>query len=369
MHAGKVLRVLVITFRRSLAHKLEKDLEAAGAYVSYLNINRMETSGTYREDKLIVQLDSLPHVFPQPYDVIIIDEVLSTVLHTRSDRIADHTAVIDSLEFFMQHAKQVLLLDAAADDMPSYNFVCNLERIMSAGMHGDACDAVSAHWIHNKYVRPNNRTATLHICTSAKLAGWFSGEAMKRIADLVTGQPRKRVFAPCSTATQATAIGEMLLSLNKHGAGIRFKVITGSSNESDKADVNKNMEAELSALDVFVCSPAITAGPSFEVKHFDHMVQYAENAGRNGCTVDSVLQQGARVRRLGEDVELPQDPDAPTPEFVPGSNACIDIFVLDRADQRYNAGPLDEAKLDAYMQVEWLSLASDSTRKKRNEKE
>ena len=30
---GRPLRVLVITFRRSLADKLEKDLEAAGAYV------------------------------------------------------------------------------------------------------------------------------------------------------------------------------------------------------------------------------------------------------------------------------------------------------------------------------------------------
>ena len=346
---GRPLRVLVVTHRRSLADKLCKDLEAAGAYVNYLHVNRMRTGGTYKADKLIVQLDSMPSVYPEPYDIVIIDEVLSTVLHTRSDYIGDHTAVISSLEFFMQHAKQVILLDAAADDMPAYNFVCNLERIMSAG--APEAPPVSAYWIHNKYVRPNNRLATLHICTAPDAAA-FQAEALRRVQDLVMEQPRKRVFAPCSTASHAKAIGAMLNLLNKEkDAGIRFKVITGSSTDAEKSEVNRNIEAELMALDVFVCSPAITAGPSFEAKRFDHMVQYAENAGGDGCTVDSVLQQGARVRCLGEDVELPDDPDAPVPEFTPGSNACIDIFVLDRADQRRQAGPLEDALLDSFMQV------------------
>ena len=346
---GRPLRVLVITFRRSLADKLEKDLEAAGAYVNYLRVNRMTTGGTYKADKMIVQVDSLPSVYPTPYDIVIIDEASSLVLHTRSDCIGDHTAVIASLEYFMRNAKQVVLLDAAADDMPCYNFVNNLERIMSA----DAGRPVSAYWIHNKYVRPNNRLAKLHICTMSSKVEYFRGMAMTRIEELVMAQPRKRVFAPCSTASFAKAIGEMLKGLNEthKGADIKYKVITASSTDSEKGEVNRNIEAELSQLDVFVCSPAITAGPSFEAKHFDHMVQYAENAGRNGCTVDSVMQQGARVRQLGDDIVFPDDASAPLPAFTLGSNACIDIYVLDRPEMRRKAGPLEEALLDSYMQV------------------
>ena len=346
------LRVLVITFRRSLADKLEKDLVAAGTYVNYRSVDRTKTYGFYREEKLIVQVDSLPHVYPnERYDIVIVDEILSTILHTRSECISNHTAVITNIQFFMQQAKQVLLLDAAADDMPAYNFVCNIERIMSAGVK-----PVSAYWIHNQYVRPNNRLATIHICNSANprsLAN-FHGKVLNRIRQLVTEQPRKRIFAPCSTAAHAKAIGQLLIDMNEKETlfkPIRFKVITGSSNESEKTKVNRNIEDELLQLDVFICSPAITAGPSFEARHFDHMVQYAENAGRNGCTVDSVMQQGARVRRLGDDIEFPDDPSAPLPAFTPGSNACIDIYVVDRPDQRKKAGPIDEAQLDSYMQV------------------
>ena len=60
-----------------------------------------------------------------------------------------------------------------------------------------------------------------------------------------------------------------------------------------------NINAALLQYDVFVCSPTITAGPSFEHVHFHHVVQYAANAGRYGCTVDAAIQQLRRVRQVG----------------------------------------------------------------------
>lgn len=55
---GKEVRVLVITFRRSLADKLEEDLKDAGHYINYLSLNdeRRKTGGMYKKPKLVVQV-------------------------------------------------------------------------------------------------------------------------------------------------------------------------------------------------------------------------------------------------------------------------------------------------------------------------
>ena len=50
-------------------------------------------------------------------------------------------------------------MDANADDMPSYDFVLALERIMD----------VEASWIHNSFKRPTNRIVTTHVCTSSDI--------------------------------------------------------------------------------------------------------------------------------------------------------------------------------------------------------
>ena len=60
-----------------------------------------------------------------------------------------------------------------------------------------------------------------------------------------------------------------------------------------------NINAALVQYDVFICSPTITAGPSFEREHFDHVVHYASNAGHHGCIVADAIQQLKRVRQVG----------------------------------------------------------------------
>ncbi|GAX86415.1 hypothetical protein CEUSTIGMA_g13825.t1 [Chlamydomonas eustigma] len=135
------------------------------------------------------------------------------------------------------------------------------------------------------------------------------------------------------TATHANEIEQWLLQLQETTIpGLRFKVLTAETQESSKRQISENFGEILGTLDVFVCSPSITAGPSFELKHFDHMVQFAVNNGTSGCTVDALLQQSARVRILGSD-------DSP--------NDCIDVYV---SDPPHPPKPLDSEELDLYLQ-------------------
>ncbi|GAX85861.1 hypothetical protein CEUSTIGMA_g13277.t1 [Chlamydomonas eustigma] len=322
-------RMLVITFRRSLAFALHCVLnsDAKSRSLGFRNYMDLDYDCGFLEetDRLIVQLDSLPRVVGE-YDIVVIDELLSVVLHTRSHLMTDHTYVLMKLQYFVKRSRQVIMLDANADEFPSYNFVNALERLIGQ----------PAYWIHNAYVRPSNRVAHVHVCRAELGSSEFDAfkiSALDRVETLV--RSGKRVYCPCSTATHANEIEQWLLQLQETTIpGLRFKVLTAETRESSKRQISENFGEILATLDVFVCSPSITAGPSFELKHFDHMVQFAVNNGTSGCTVDALLQQSARVRILGSDDSS-------------GRNDCIDVYV---SDPPHPPRPLDSEELDLYLQ-------------------
>ncbi|GAX86413.1 hypothetical protein CEUSTIGMA_g13823.t1, partial [Chlamydomonas eustigma] len=166
--------------------------------------------------RLIVQLDSLPLVWGE-FDIVVIDEVLSVILHTHSNLILNHTNVIRKLQYLIKSSRQVVMMDANADEFASYNFVQTLERLVGH----------PAYWIHNRFVRPCNRLARVHICNAdlnSSVAQSFKVSALNQIKTLV--ESGKRVYAPCSTASHASELREWLLSLQESMPGIRFKVLT-----------------------------------------------------------------------------------------------------------------------------------------------
>ncbi|GAX86005.1 hypothetical protein CEUSTIGMA_g13421.t1 [Chlamydomonas eustigma] len=351
-------RILVLTFRRSLAFALHGVFNACTelAFQSYMDVDR--ENGMYLDvPRLIVQLDSLPLVWGE-FDIVVIDEVLSVILHTRSNLISNHTNVIRKLQYLIKSSRQVVMMDANADEFASYNFVQTLERLVGH----------PAYWIHNvsfpahtwfiylqfylsfspqRFVRPCNRLARVHICNAelnSSVAQSFKVSALNQIKTLV--ESGKRVYAPCSTASHASELREWLLSLQESMPGIRFKVLTGETRESEKRTISENFTEVLDDLDIFVCSPAITAGPSFELKHFHHMVQFAVNHGPNGCTVDALLQQSGRVRILGDDYLVGNSGEVLD---GPSENYCMDVYILD--PPQHNPKPLESTELDHYLQT------------------
>jgi hypothetical protein len=109
-------RGLCITFRRSLARKLATDF----GYTLYLEIKKdNETlydgeTDQFSADHLVVQLDSLWRVKPDKYKIVIIDEALSLVLHTRSPLMRNTTLVLQRLHYFLVNADQVMSMVGAS---------------------------------------------------------------------------------------------------------------------------------------------------------------------------------------------------------------------------------------------------------------
>lgn len=327
--------ITCVTFRRTLADKLSEDfartvcVEDPGSppFVNYLDIidgtapeGSVDENGQFVAPRLVVSVDSLWRMKLRGGINLIIDEADSTVLHTRSATMKHPTHVLQALEFLLCNAKQIILLDASADDMPSFNFVQCIERLIG----------VEAYWIRNRYRRPMTRVARVHACTSGdpRDKHALKSAALQRVRELVA--QGKRVYVPCTSASHCKKIE---LMFKNDFPEVKFLCVTGDDAGNKKRELAKHIDAVMSGVQVAIVSPAMTAGPSFELEHFTHVVAFAKNAAAHqGPTVDAFLQQLFRVRDLGEVGEL-------------------DIYVLDSPEVRCKAGAVAEDKLDEELTV------------------
>jgi hypothetical protein len=140
----------------------------------------------------------------------------------------------------------------------------------------------------------------------------------------------KRVFVPCTSASHCRKLETLL---NDEFPEAAILCITGKDSGDKKRELARDIHTEMSKYQVVIISPAMTAGPSFELPHFTHVVAFGKNSPANkGPTVDSFLQQLFRVRDLGLD-------------------GVIDIYIIDSPKLAMQAGALTEAELDVELLV------------------
>ena len=277
--ASTTPRILAVTFRTVLAWQLSKTF--GNGFVCYQEPG-VSTHGQFTADRLVVQLDSLLRVLlTHSYDYLILDEVLSLLLYSRSSTIQQRNAprIFHVLNRLISEARHVLVIDAHVDDLPSYLFVRYLERSLG----------VSATWIHNEHRRENkrpdgsrHRAVEIHICKDPRQRTGMSSLAFEKVWELVN--EGRRVFVP---STSKSVIDGMVLLLERGNearvvageAAITFFSLTSVSDERLKQDTVQHMDETLVKYQVFLTSPVITAGPSMVASHFTDVVGWGENRG------------------------------------------------------------------------------------------
>ena len=268
-------KALLITFSRSLAHKLYQDFADLG-FVDY-----RDEKGDLFDAKLVICLDSLVRVQVRDYDFVFIDEALSVFLHFSTPLMKNSSHVSTLLELLLRTSKHVYFLDACMDATVVRNIVEFLAIKAST----------QAYWIRNRHVRVSARTVYCEIEHGGQTAVLDETGLERAAIDKVVKLLRAglRVVVCSSTLAFTTTVEKYIADTMPQ---VRMIVHNKLSKES-LDDVN----GKWVHYDLLIYSPSISAGVSFTVPHFDSLVAYLVNSPFTP-SVDTSLQQLFRVRAL-----------------------------------------------------------------------
>lgn len=260
--------IMVVTFSRALAAKLVAD------FVGFYDYQKR--AGQIVARRVVVCLDSLHRVALKRFDVVILDEAVSVLLHFNSplmSRAAENVALMDA------HAAAcgTLFLVDAAVDLP---FVRRIVKHFESSREG----GFRALWIRNRFVRETNRRLAVY----AKPKAFAAHDVI--LAAVREGQ---RVVVCSSTK-------RFVLELEERAArkcpSKRVVVHYGGTKSADEEPLT-NVDDLWGQADLLVYSPSVSAGVSFEGARFDRLFANFV-CSRYTPGVEIALQQLYRVRKL-----------------------------------------------------------------------
>ena len=227
------LRVLIVSFRKSLIAKQFKDLEKVG-FKTYLDFEGFKIQD---EPKLIVQIDSIYKVYGY-YDLIIFDEIKSIseqlVLQTKNKK--------DCIISIIERVKMTPMLYIAdanlnSDDLEFFNR-CN-----------------------RKFVVYNN-TFKKHI---NKKMTFIENKNIMLNSILNDLKDNKKIILATGSKEYAISVGENIIEKLPN---IKLKIYTGGNK------YDKDPTEEWSLYDCIIYTSCICAGNSYIQKHFNNVYGY-----------------------------------------------------------------------------------------------
>jgi hypothetical protein len=226
-------------------------------------------------DRIIICLDSLYRITKHRYDYVIVDEVLSVLMHLDSSVMKKPNMVINTLTAIFIKSKHIVFLDANVDEKMVVDTVKWIEEVKET----------KAYYINNEYVRPTNRKVIL----------MEEKELNKQIAFIMEKlNSGKKIVVPVSSKDVAE---KLYMSATTYLSNLKVKKYDSESSRMELYNDSKNPNDAWKELDLLIYTPTIGAGVSFENSHFDISVCLFESS-KNHASVFTCYQQMFRVRQL-----------------------------------------------------------------------
>ncbi|AMQ10725.1 putative replication origin-binding protein [Brazilian marseillevirus] len=241
--------VLFVTYRRSLAKELWTKLDNFSHYESI--------SGDIHSDKLVVQIDSLHRVKRTAYDIIVCDEV--TYMFNRLVRYVTNTELCwKTLKYYLKESKESFFLDK--------------------NMNSSVTDVLQRLGIPTYVIKNEFKAHTSRTCFVSRDFLEFKTSLLD---DLISGlkiclasSSKKKLEIICK---EAETLGHSVLWYTGDG-------------KSEDVWLDKWKDYDLIAY-----SPTISAGVSYEEKHFDKVYGYFSAWS---CCAEECEQMLFRVRNI-----------------------------------------------------------------------
>ncbi len=246
---NKDLRLCFITNRVSLA------LEFKDRFKNF-NIKYYKDQDYKTNDSLIVQYDSLNKYDLNNFDIVIIDEFVSLILHSLSF-LTDKAGLNFFKLFFIMTKKKVIVLDAF--------FTKEIEFLYST-------EIINSYRDNTPVVLYSNKNTFLHLL-------------LQRIKENKT----------ITISTSSLMIAKILLKKIKKITSKVF-LLSSETKEQDKEQILKQLKQKESVFDVLIYTPTITTGVDILYSTDSHW-HYDEG---KSCDVISSLQMIKRTRTSKE---------------------------------------------------------------------
>jgi len=259
-------------------------------------------------DLLEVVINSLARV-KRPYDVVIIDEVVSVMSSISGSLITDthRMNVLNCLRRLLVAAKYVIIADAFIEPV-TVHFVRTLR----------------GSWSPLRFIDYTCRPQNGHDCVVYRTKDGWKTALMKAIGAGLN------VVVPCMYRYM---VKNLKMDIQRAWPDVVVQAYYDGPGSDDTAGAMKNIK-RWKRCQVLIYSPCITAGCSFEEKHFDTQFFYGVSSPFTG-NVQSALQMTSRVRDIkNHDIHVYIDdgywgPDHPPDLHLPTSDPNNPMAVLD----------------------------------------
>lgn len=254
--ANRNIRVLVVLFRVTLVSELVNKWKHLG-FTSYQECDKRIHSSKY--PRMVVQIDSL-HKIAGKYDLLILDEIESTVNHLTSGHIKHFDKCYRNFITYCKKTPKVFCMDATLQDITVDTLFKNRNTIK----------------IENTYKSYTNTNVGFTSCKAQFI--------QMCISDLRQG---KKIILPSNSERFIVYLQELI---KKELPTLRVGIKTAELGSEITTD-------DWDKYDLFMYSPTIIAGVSFDKPHFDKCYAYFTD---RSCTGDLCAQQLIRARILKE---------------------------------------------------------------------
>ena len=258
--------ILVITFRRSLANEFYTKWKQYD-----FSLYSDETSYLLNTDRIIVQIDSLWRIAKQKFDLVILDEVVSTVSHLiEFDKIKHRNECYESLITYIYKANKVIYLDANLSD--------DLLHVLTNGQQ--------IYKIHNTFKVYTHITVRYHF-GKEKFQHFILSELQKG-KPIVIASNCKQFLRKLTQSIPKEFTTKLILAKDETSS---YSDTEASPEECPTTDWNK--------YDILMYTPSICAGVSFDELYFQKRYEYLTN---DSCDANMSSQMTLRVRHTIEPV-------------------------------------------------------------------
>jgi hypothetical protein len=234
-----------------------------------------DSKGGLSQARLIVQVESLHRLDivagSDPPDLLVLDECESIFEQFESKNIRYFHACFDKFRYLLQHSRHVICMDAHLG-VRTFNSVFSIR----GGQE-------QSQFHENTY---KNATSDLYLLT---------GDKIKWLGMLYESLSKdERCVIPISSLADAKVV---MAKISELFPTKKIKLYSRETQVSEKTEHFSRVAKYWAQYDVLIYTPTITAGISFEVKHYHKIFGYFTSLS---CPVETCTQMIGRIRDVAD---------------------------------------------------------------------